>query len=42
MFQHRIHHTFTLNDDAHLKNFSLINKDEEYRLSPAYDLINTS
>lgn len=32
----------TLNDDAHLKNFSLINKDEEYRLSPAYDLINTS
>ncbi|MBD9094870.1 MAG: type II toxin-antitoxin system HipA family toxin, partial [Bacteroides oleiciplenus] len=24
------------------KNFSLINKDEEYRLSPAYDLINTS
>lgn len=32
----------TLNDDAHLKNFSLIEKDGEYRLSPAYDLINTS
>lgn len=32
----------TLNDDAHLKNFSLIDRDGEYRLSPAYDLINTS
>jgi serine/threonine-protein kinase HipA len=32
-----------LNDDAHLKNFSLINcGDGEYHLSPAYDLINTS
>lgn len=32
----------TLNDDAHLKNFSLINRgDGEYRLAPAYDLINT-
>lgn len=32
----------TLNDDAHLKNFSLINRGEdEYRLAPAYDLINT-
>ena len=32
-----------LNDDAHLKNFSLINRgDGEYHLSPAYDLINTS
>lgn len=32
-----------LNDDAHLKNFSLINRgDNEYHLSPAYDLINTS
>jgi serine/threonine-protein kinase HipA len=31
------------NDDAHLKNFSLINRsDGEYHLSPAYDLINTS
>ena len=32
----------SLNDDAHLKNFSLINRGREYRLSPAYDLINTS
>ena len=33
----------TLNDDAHLKNFSLIKGDDgEYRLAPAYDLINTS
>ena len=33
----------TLNDDAHLKNFSLINYgDGDYRLTPAYDLINTS
>lgn len=32
----------TLNDDAHLKNFSLIERDGEYRLSPAYDLLNTS
>ena len=32
----------TLNDDAHLKNFSLISRgDGEYRLAPAYDLINT-
>ena len=32
----------TLNDDAHLKNFSLISNGTEYHLSPAYDLINTS
>ena len=32
----------TLNDDAHLKNFSLIERGGEYRLPPAYDLINTS
>ncbi|MDD6829833.1 MAG: HipA domain-containing protein [Bacteroidales bacterium] len=32
----------TLNDDAHLKNFSLIERNGEYRLSPAYDLVNTS
>ncbi len=30
-----------LNDDAHLKNFSLIERNGEYRLAPAYDLINT-
>lgn len=32
----------TLNDDAHIKNFSLIQINGEYRLAPAYDLINTS
>lgn len=32
----------TLNDDAHLKNFSLISNGNEYHLSPAYDLTNTS
>ena len=32
----------TLHAFAHLKNFSLIDRDGEYRLSPAYDLINTS
>lgn len=33
----------TLNDDAHLKNFSLIDRGNgDYHLAPAYDLINTS
>ena len=32
----------TLNDDAHLKNFSLIERNGEYRLAPAYDLVNTA
>ena len=32
----------TLNDDAHLKNFSLVSNGVEYHLSPAYDLVNTS
>ncbi len=33
----------TLNDDAHLKNFSLIDRGNgDYRFAPAYDLINTS
>ena len=30
------------NEDAHMKNFSIINRDGEYFLAPAYDLINTS
>lgn len=30
------------NGDDHLKNFSLIRSGEDYRLAPAYDLINTS
>lgn len=29
------------NEDAHLKNFSLINRNGEHSLAPAYDLINT-
>lgn len=33
----------TLNDDAHLKNFSIIEKKKgDYTLTPAYDLMNTS
>jgi len=30
------------NGDDHLKNFSLIRQGQDYRLAPAYDLINTS
>ena len=30
------------NGDDHLKNFSLILQDEDYRLAPSYDLINTN
>ena len=30
------------NGDAHLKNFSLIRHKDDYRLTPAYDLMNTS
>jgi serine/threonine-protein kinase HipA len=30
------------NGDAHLKNFSLILDGHDYRLAPAYDLLNTS
>lgn len=30
------------NGDAHLKNFSLINVGGDYRLTPAYDLMNTA
>ena len=29
------------NEDAHMKNFSIVNKGSEYFLAPAYDLINT-
>lgn len=29
------------NGDAHLKNFSLVLRDGDYRLAPAYDLMNT-
>lgn len=30
------------NGDAHMKNFSLIRQGQDYRLAPAYDLLNTS
>jgi serine/threonine-protein kinase HipA len=30
------------NNDAHLKNFSLLQHGSDYRLAPAYDLLNTS
>ena len=30
------------NGDDHLKNFSLVLQGEDYRLAPAYDLLNTS
>lgn len=29
------------NEDAHMKNFSLVNRGGEYFLAPAYDLVNT-
>lgn len=42
-FQVVLFNYITLNDDAHLKNFTLISRDgKEYRLALAYDLINTS
>lgn len=37
-----LYNFISLNDDAHLKNFSLISDGREYHLSPAYDLVNTS
>lgn len=41
-FQLVLFNFITLNDDAHLKNFTLLNTGKEYHLSPAYDLVNTS
>lgn len=41
-FQLVLFNFITLNDDAHLKNFSLVSDGKEYHLGPAYDLINTS
>lgn len=38
-----LYNFLTLNDDAHLKNFTLMEYEpDDYRLSPAYDLLNTS
>lgn len=41
-FQVVVFNFITLNDDAHLKNFTLLSNGKEYRLAPAYDLVNTS
>ena len=41
-FQLVLFNFITLNDDAHLKNFTLLNTGKEYHLSPAYDLVNTT
>ncbi len=41
-FQLILFNFVTLNDDAHIKNFTLLNTGREYHLSPAYDLVNTS
>ena len=42
-FQIILFNYIILNDDAHLKNFTLISRNgTEYRLAPAYDLVNTS
>lgn len=41
-FRQVVFNFITLNDDAHLKNLSLINRGGEFRLSPAYDLVNTA
>src|SRR5574344_1981954 len=42
LFQLVVFNFIYMNDDAHLKNFSLIRRNGEYRLTPAYDLVNTS
>lgn len=41
-FRQVLYNFISSNSDAHLKNFSLLDVGGEYRLSPAYDLINTS
>lgn len=41
-FEHVVFNYIYANGDAHLKNFSLIRKGQDYRLGPAYDLLNTS
>jgi len=42
LFERTIFSFLTGNEDMHLKNFSLIYKDNKVKLSPAYDLINTT
>ena len=42
LFQLTIFSFITGNEDMHLKNFSLIEQDDIVKLSPAYDLLNTT
>jgi serine/threonine-protein kinase HipA len=42
LFRLTIFNFLTGNEDQHLKNFSLITKDNKVALSPLYDLINTT
>jgi serine/threonine-protein kinase HipA len=42
LFRLTVFNFVTGNEDMHLKNFSLIRRDEKVELSPAYDLLNTS
>jgi serine/threonine-protein kinase HipA len=42
LFRLTIFSFITGNEDMHLKNFSLIRREEKVELSPAYDLLNTS
>ncbi|MEW6507781.1 MAG: HipA domain-containing protein [Bacteroidota bacterium] len=42
LFRLTIFNFITGNEDMHLKNYSLITRDEKVELSPAYDLLNTT
>lgn len=42
LFRLVIFNFLTGNEDAHVKNFSLITRDDKVELSPAYDLVNTT
>ncbi len=42
LFEIVVFNFLTGNEDSHLKNFSLITKDNLIRLTPCYDLLNTS
>jgi serine/threonine-protein kinase HipA len=42
LFRRTIFSFLVGNEDMHLKNFSLISRDEKHELSPAYDLLNST
>jgi serine/threonine-protein kinase HipA len=42
LFRLTLFNYITGNEDMHLKNFSIITRDDKIELSPAYDLLNTS